>query len=474
MNTEKAIFHGLLWKFCERFGVQGVQFVLQIILARILDPEHYGMLSLMVIFVTLADVFIQKGFNTALVQNKDVQEEDYSSVFWVSLSVAGVLYSGLFMIAPWIAAFYEMPGLVAPFRVLCLVLFPGALNSIQVARISRQMDFKKIFVSNIAGITLSGVIGIVLAWQGTGLWALVAQTLVNTSMVCIVMFFSAGWTIQFHCDFRRVKVLFSFGWKLLVSSLLDTLYQDLRSLVIGKIYASEVLAYYNRGKQFPQFIINAVNGTVQSVLLPAMSSRQDDKAKVKELMRNSVMISSYLIFPMMAGLASVSTSLVTTLLTEKWLPCVPYLRIYCFTLAFYPVHTSNLQAINAMGRSDIFLKLELIIAVTCFDSPMAIALTGVVSTLINCFVNAYPNKSLIEYSYVEQLKDILPSFSISMVMCLVVLSVEYLGFPSIVTLMLQIGVGVTIYVLLSAAFRLAPFCKLIKMMAGHFQANKQR
>ena len=196
------------------------------------------------------------------------------------------------------------------------------------------------------------------------------------------------------------------------------------------------------------------------------------------------MISSYLIFPMMAGLASVSTSLVTTLLTEKWLPCVPYLRIYCFTLAFYPVHTSNLQAINAMGRSDIFLKLELIkkglglgllvIAVTCFDSPMAIALTGVVSTLINCFVNAYPNKSLIEYSYVEQLKDILPSFSISMVMCLVVLSVEYLGFPSIVTLMLQIGVGVTIYVLLSAAFRLAPFCKLIKMMAGHFQANKQR
>ena len=234
------------------------------------------------------------------------------------------------------------------------------------------------------------------------------------------------------------------------------------------------MAYYNRGKQFPQFIINAVNGTVQSVLLPAMSAEQDDKHKVKLLMRNSVMLSSYLIFPMMAGLASVSNSLVTLLLTEKWLPCVPYMRIYCFTLAFYPVHTSNLQAINAMGRSDVFLKLELIkkgmglamltIAVTCFDSPMAIAMTGVFSTLVNCFVNAYPNKDLINYSYAEQMKDLLPSLSLSLVMAATVLTVELLDLDSLLTLVIQVLVGVAVYTVLSAVFRVTPFRMLMGLI----------
>lgn len=474
MPPRNNIGKAMIWKALERFGVQGVQFVLQIILARILDPQHYGMLSLMVIFVTLADVFVQKGFNTALIQNKDVKEEDYSSVFWVSLAVAGALYAGLFLAAPWIAAFYEMPDLVTPFRVLCLMLFPGAVNSIQVAKISREMDFKKIFVSNIAGIVISGVTGIALAMAGAGIWALVAQTLVNSVTVCLTMRWAVPWKIRARCDFARIRVLFSYGWKLLVSSLLDTLYQDLRSLVIGKKYDSSTLAYYNRGKQFPQFIINAVNGTVQSVLLPAMSAEQDDKGKVKLLMRNSVMLSSYLIFPMMAGLASVSTALVTLLLTEKWLPCVPYMRIYCFTLAFYPVHTSNLQAINAMGRSDVFLKLELIkkamglallvVAVTCFDSPMAIAMTGVFSTLVNCFVNAYPNKELIDYSYAEQMKDLLPSLGVALAMAAAVLAVEWLGLGSLLTLVIQVIVGVAVYVLLSSVFRLAPFQLLLGIL----------
>lgn len=467
------IGRGLFWKLLERFGVQGVQFVLQLILARMLSPEHYGVLSIMVVFTTLANVFIQNGFNTALIQNKDVTEDDYSSVFWVSLGIAGVLYGVLFFSAPLIAELYHMPDLVAPFRVLALMLFPGAFNSVQLAKTSRALEFKKVFISNIGGIVISGIAGIAVAYAGGGLWALVVQTMLNLFVACGVMMLTVRWFPRFVCNLKRVGTLFAFGWKLLVSSLLDTLYQDLRSLVIGFKYDSGTLGFYNRGKQFPQFMINAVNGAVQSVMLPAMSAEQDNRTRVKTMMRNSITISAYLIFPVMAGLAGVAEPLVELLLTEKWLPCVPYLQIYCFTLAFYPVYTCNLQAINAMGRSDLFLKLELIkkgyglialiIAVACFDSPIAIAMTGAVTTGLGCFVNAAPNRKLVGYSYMEQMKDILPSFAASLLMCGVVLLCGTLQLSLVPKLLLQIVVGIAVYVLISAVARLKPFMTLLKI-----------
>ena len=472
MNQQ--IGKGLLWKLLERFGVSGAQFVLQIILARLLDPAHYGVLSIMIIFTTLANVFVQNGFNTALIQNKDVTEEDYSSVLWVSLGISVLIYGAIFFGAPLVGAFYEIPDIVVPLRVLALMLFPGALNSVQLAKVSREMDFKKVFYSNMGGILISGAAGIVIALMGGGLWALVAQTMLNIFAACIVMFFTVRLKLRFVCNWHRVKVLFSYGWKLLVSSLLDTLYQDLRSLVIGKKYNSDTLGYYNRGKQFPQFIINAVASTTQSVLLPAMSKQQDDREDLKILTRNSIMISSYIVFPVMAGLAGVATPLISLLLTEKWLPSVPYMQIYCFTLAFYPVHMCNLQAINAMGRSDIFLKLEivkkglgigaLLVAVFCFDSPIAIAMTGAFTTVISCFINAYPNKKLIDYSYFEQMRDILPSIAAAVVMLGAVLAVQLLGLGAFATLAVQIALGVAVYVAVSVIFRLEPFRLLLNML----------
>lgn len=484
METKKTISSALVWKFLERFGVQGSQFVLQIVLARLLSPEHYGVLSMMVIFTTLANVFIQRGFNTALIQNKDVTEEDYSSVFWVTMSIATGVYGLLFVSAPFIATFYEMPELVTPFRVLCLVLFPGALNSIQLAKISRNMDFKKVFRSNVAAVLISGAVGIVLAFLGAGLWALVAQNMLNVIVACIVMWFAVRWRPRLVCNFSRIKVLFGYGWKLLVSGLLDTLYQDLRSLVIGKKYDSSTLAYYNRGKQFPQFIINAVNTTVQSVMLPAMSAEQDNKSQVKEMMRRSIMLSSYIIFPIMAGLAGVAEPLVRILLTDKWLPCIPYMQIYCFTLAFYPVHSCNLQAINAMGRSDIFLRLEIIkkvmgvvaltIAVFCFDSPIAIAMTGVFTAFISCFINASPSKKLVDYSYVEQMRDILPSFVGAALMFGCVWAVTLLQLNPFATIGIQLVVGVVLYLVYSIVLRLPPFTLLLKVVKGLLgKKNKQ-
>lgn len=463
----------LLWKLLERFGVQGVQFVLQIVLARILSPDDYGVLAIMVIFTTIANVFIQTGFNTALIQNKDVTEEDYSTVLWITLGIAGILYGAIFFTAPAIGGFYSKPELVTPLRVLALMLFPGAINSIQLAKVSREMDFKKVFYSNVGAIIASGTVGIAVALLGGGLWALVVQTMLNVFTATFVMCFTAKIKIYFKINFARAKILFSFGWKLLVSAVLDTLYQNLQSLVIGKKYNSETLGYHNRGLQFPQFLITSISGAIQSVMLPALSEKQDRKDELKSMMRNAVMFSSYLIFPMAFGLAAVAEPFVRLVLTDKWLPCVLYLQIYCFSFVFYPINACNLQAINAIGRSDWFLKIEIIkkiygvivlaIAIFFFKTPMAIALSAVITTVISCFVNAAPNKNLISYSYKEQISDILPSLILSLIMFVAVWAIELLNFSAIITLLVQVILGIAIYLLLSAVFRVKPFIKLLEI-----------
>ena len=476
MVDNKQIVKGLVWKLMERIGVQGVSFVLQLILARLLAPEHYGVLSLMIIFTSLSNVFIQQGFNTALIQNKDVTDEDFSSVFWVTLGIAAVLYGGLYVSAPAIASFYNTPEIILPFRVLSLMLFPGALNSVQLAIIRRRMNFKKVFTSNVGAIVCAGIAGIVLAYMGAGLWALVAQNLINVCVSCIVMWFTVRWRPKLVLNFKRIRVLFGYGWKLLFSSLLDTLYQDLRSLIIGKKYDSGTLGYYNRGKQFPQLFMQSINSTVQSVMLPAMAAEQDDRTRVKQMMRFSINMSAYIIFPMMAGLAVVAEPLVTLLLTEKWLPCVPYMQVYCITMAFYPVHTCNLQAINAIGRSDLYLKLEivkkaygvitLVVAVLCFDSPFAIAMTGLITTWISWFVNALPNKKLLGYSMKEQMGDLLPSIIISGVMAGCVLFIGIFRLHVLLKLLLQVVTGIFVYILTSAIVKPKPYKMLISKASG--------
>ena len=471
-----SVSTGLMWKLLERFGVSGVQFVLQIVLARLLSPEHYGALSIMIIFTALANVFVQNGFNTSLVQNKDVTEEDYSSVLWVTLGIASGIYVVIFFTSPFIAEFYKMPDIVYPLRVLALILFPGALNSVQLAKVSREMDFRKVFFSNVGAVLISGLAGIVIAYAGGGLWALVAQNFLNVLVACIVMKSTVKLKLHFKCNSKRVKVLFSYGWKIMVSSLIDTLYQDIRSLVIGKKYNSVTLGYYNRGKQFPQFIITSVDSSVRSVMLPAMSARQDDKSDVKQIMRRSVVLSSYIIFPLMAGLAAVSRPLVHILLTDKWLPSVPYIQIYCASFAFYPVHSCNLQAINAVGRSDIFLKLEmikkavgissLVFAVFFFRTPVAIAMTGVFTSVTSCFINAYPNKRLINYTYREQIKDLVPSMVMSLVMCAIVLLVGMVNINAYMLILLQALVGVLVYVVLSKLFGIESLGYIVNMVKG--------
>lgn len=479
---KKEIINSLIYKFMERCGYQGVAFLVQIILARLLSPKDYGVISLLAIFIAVSQVFVQSGLNTALIQKKEVDEVDYSSVFFVSMGIALVLYAILYFCAPYIALFYNMPELSKYLRVLAIILIPGAFNSIQNAQIAREMKFKQLMYSTWISVIVSGIVGILLAYLQVGTWALVFQQLTNQFLVCIILYKMIKWRPAIKFSWKKVKVLFSFGWKLLCSNLIDTIYTNLQGLVIGKKYNSSTLGIYNRGKQFPQLLVDNINGSIQSIMLPTLSKYQDDKVILKSMMRRSIVTSSLIIFPLLTLLGIVARPLITLVLTEKWIECVPYMWIYCFNYAFMPIHTANLQAINAQGRSDQFLKLEIIkkcygVLILCFtiglfESPIAIAIGGAVSTLISCFVNAHPNKKLLNYSYLEQMKDILPEMILSFAMGMAIYPISFINIPDILLIIIQGICGIFIYCLLAWLFKLESFLYLMHTIKLYFGFSK--
>ena len=466
----KAVF----WKILERAGVLGGQFVLQVILARILEPECYGTLAIMLIFIDLANVFIQQGFGTALIQNKEVSEEDYSSVFWTVLIIASVLYGLLYFLAPLTENFFAIRDFSDPFRILALMLFPGALNCVQQAKLSRELDYRKIFISNLFGMIISGVLGILAALNNGGIWALVIQNLSNTFIVSVVMMGTARWKPRAVFDIKRMGVLFNYGWKLQLSSLMDTGFEDIQAALVGKAFDGSMLAFYDRGRQFPKFIISTINGAVQSVMLPVMSLQQDDKNDVKATMRKSLTMSFFFISPLILGLAAVADKAVAVILTEKWSPCVPYLQLYCLSYLFWPIHTCNLQAINAVGHSDIFLKLEIIkkiygilglyIAIRFFSSPIALVMAGVVTVPLSCYVNAYPNKKLINYPLKEQIRDLVPIMFADIVMVIPVILVGMVDLPKVLVLVLQVVCGAVCYIAFNAVLGTQPWNDVIMII----------
>lgn len=474
------VFSGLIWKFFERFGTVGIQFIIQIILARLLSPDDYGAIALITVFITVSNVFVQNGFNTALIQRQDVTEEDYSSVFWISMLVALVCYIVLVILSPFIADFYSMPVLNNVLKVLGLTLFFGSYNSIQIAKISKEFKFKKLFYSSLIGMCMSGIAGIILAMNGFGVWTLVFQQLMNQVIISFVLYFQVDWKLKVIVNIDRVKLLFGFGSKLLVSSLIDVIYNNIYNLVIGKVYDSTTLGYYNRADQFPNLIVNNVNGSIQSVILPALAEHQDNKQRVKEMMRKAMTLSSYLVFPLMIGMAACAEPMIELLLTEKWLPCVLYLRLLCFSYMLWPIHTANLQAINAIGHSEIFLKLEIIkkiigIVALVISIPFGVIIMvsmKVITGIISTFINALPNKTLLNYSYKSQIFDLLPTFIISTLMgVLVYLSDNLLKAVSVELLprlILDVITGVIIYVILSLVTKNKNFKYFLDMLKKIF------
>lgn len=468
----RNVISNLIWKFSERMLAQVVTFFVSIVLARLLSPAEYGTIALVMVFITIADVFANAGFGNALIQKLHVDNIDYSSVLYFSLGISFIVYGILFVTASYIADFYNNQILCSVLRVLGLRVPIAAFNSVQQAYVSKNMLFKRFFFSTLFGTLLSGVIGCVMAYKGFGIWSLVGQYLTNTIVDTTVLWFTVRWRPNLVFSFKRVKTLFSFGWKLLISSLLDTGYQQLRSLVIGGKYTSSDLAYYNRGQQYPQLVVTNVNTSISSVLFPAISQNQENLEVVKNMTRRAIKTSSYIMWPLMFGLAVISKPLVSWMLTDKWLPCVPYLQIACFNYAFWPIHTANLEALKAIGRSDLFLKLEIIKKIiglvlligSMNYGVMAIALSMIISTILSSFINAYPNSKILKYSYIDQIKDMIPSILLSLFMAIIIYSISFVINNSLLLIIVQVIIGGIIYVFLSRVFRLESFMYIINMM----------
>lgn len=472
-NTlKKNTLGGFIWRFAERCGAQGVQFVVSVILARLLMPETFGTISLIMVFINILSVFIDSGMGSALIQKKDADDLDFSTVFYFNLFMCSSIYLVLFLCAPLIAKFYNYSELGLLIRVIGLSLLFSGVKSIQQAYVFKNMLFKNFFFSTLIGTIISAVVGIAVAYKGYGVWALIFQNLTNNVIDMIIIWHLVKWRPKWMFSFERLKGLFSYGWKLLVSALLDTGYNQLRTLIIGKAYSTTDLAYYTKANNFPSIIITNVNSSIDSVLLPSMSSVQDSVETVKGMTRRAMKTSTYVMAPLLMGLAACGQAVISILLTDKWLPSYPFMVIFCITYMFYPVHTANLNAIKALGRSDLFLKLEILkkvvgltaVFVTFRISVMAMTYSLLVTSVLCQIINSWPNKKLMNYSYAEQLKDILPGIGLAAFMGCCVYCVNLLHLNSWLTMIIQVPLGAVIYIGLSALLRIESFTYVLNMI----------
>lgn len=480
-KTKNQALSGLMWRFLERFGAQGVTFVVSIILARLLNPKVYGIVAIVTVFTTILNVFIDSGLGNALIQRKDADDLDYSSVFIFNMFMCLVLYFILFACSPIIADFYNMPNLTAVLRVMSLTVVVSGIKNVQQAYVSKHLLFKRFFFATLGGTIGAAVLGIWMAFRGYGVWALVAQGLFNNCVDTLILWITVKWRPKLMFSFKRFRDLFSFGWKLLISSLITTLSNNLRQLIIGKLYSADSLAFYNRGYMIPNTFVGNIDSAIDSVLFPVMSGAQDDLGNVRAMTRRSICVSSYIMWPLMLGIAAVSKQFVLVFLTDKWLPCVPFIIIFCITYAFYPMQTANLNAIKAIGRSDIYLRLTMIkrivslvvLVATMWFGPLVMAMSIIVLTIIEQIINSWPNRKLLNYSYHQQILDIMPAVLLSTAMFWIVWSVQLLPLSSILLLAIQVVTGVIVYVGGSVIFKLESFLYIYQLSCDFIKIRKR-
>lgn len=479
-GLQKKVLSGLVWKFGERMGAQAVSFLVSMILARLLLPSDYGVIALITIFIDIANVFVSSGFGAALVQKKDADNVDFSSVFYFSIGMSWTLYGIVFAFAPVVAGFYDKEILTPVLRVMALKLPLAGVNSVQHAYVQKKMLFKRFFFSTLIGTVGSAVLGIFMAYHGFGPWALVAQYLFNSTMDTVILWFTVKWRPVLAFSMERMKTLFGFGWKMLCSELIHTSYSQIRSLVIGKVYTERDLAFYNQGGKLPNIIVTNINSSISSVLFPAMTLKQDNRQKMKGMVRLSIRVSSYVMWPLMIGLMVMTEPVIRLIFTEKWLPCVPYMQIACIQYALEPVQTANVQAVKAMGKGRTYLLMEIIkktfgivmIVAVMYRGVMAIALTAMVVTFFAALVNSTPNRKFLGYSYREQLADLLPSILLAGAMGVCVYFVGMIPVSALVSICLQVAAGVAVYILLSLLFKVSQFTYILNTLKSFLQVYR--
>lgn len=458
-----SITGSMFWKLCERFGAQVIQMVVSIVIARILEPTEYGSVAMLAIFISLATVFVESGLSSALIQKVDADDADRSAVFFYSMGMAIVLYAVLFACSPLIADFYGMPQLTDLLRGLALVLFPGAFNSLQISILSKRMEFKTQAKCSLAAVAVAGCAGIALALLGFGAWALVAYQLGNKLLTCLLLHSQLRWLPSLGFSLRQTSGLLRFGVKLLGANLVDTLYHNLESLIIGKKFSAATLAFCDKGKMFPLVLIDNVDGAIQSVMFPSYALKQGDMPGLRKLLLKTISASTYLVFPLMVGLACAAEPLVWLILGAKWMGAVPFLVIYCAISSLFPFQTAGLQALNAIGRSGDYLRVIstkrliglvlLVASAFLFDSPFAILAAAFVGEVVGTVLSAVPLWITIGVSLGAQLKACAPNLGMALLMGAAVYSLTFLGMPYPILLLAQIAVGVTVYALESVVFK---------------------
>lgn len=458
-NTlKRKAITGTLWQFMQKILGQLIQFGISVLLARILLPSDYGTVALAGMYSVLLGIFVSCGLGAALIQKKEIDDLDLCTVFWAQLSFASIIYLIVFFTAPFFSDILNNKELAPIVRVLALSMPLGALNSIQGSIVSRNMAFKTYFYRTLVSSILSGVIGLAMAYSGCGAWALVGQNLSSVIIGTITVYSQVRWLPSFKFSKERFKSLFSYGSRVAGASFLGTICAQLRGYLIGIFYTPADLAFYDRGASIPGLLSGNITGAISGALFPALTKLQDDKLAVKRGISKSMKISSYLTMPIFLGLAAVSDRLIELVYTGKWSACVPFMQVVCLIDCIALISSANLQALNAIGRADVVLKIELykkpimiaIIAITAFISPFAICVGMLIFNLWVLIVNTFPNRKLIFYPLKEQIMDILPNAILASSMALFVYIIGLtLPFNDLTIIITQIVLGVIIYISVS-------------------------
>lgn len=463
--TKKVVLSNVVWKFLERFLAQGVSLIVSIIIARILTPEDYSVVSLVAIFFAFANVLISGGLNTALIQKKDADVKDYSTILFTSFLLSLIIYGALFFAAPLISNLFHEESLILIIRVMGLILPVNAIKSIWCAYISSKLQFRKFFFATLGGTVVSAAVGIVMAVKGFGPWSLVVQQMSNTIIDTIILVAITRIGMKFNISLVRFKTLFSYGWKIMISSIISEIYVQVTPLVIGLRFSSSDLSYYTKGKMFPTTAASTINYTLSAVLFPVLSKKQDDKNKILEYTRAFMRVSSFVIFPILLGFLAISDTFVSVVLTDKWLPASIYIKMFCIASLFDIVGVGNCETIKAIGKSGTYLIMEIIkktayfitIALFVFfsNNPIVLASSAIACSLIALIVNSVPNKYILKYSFRKQFLDLFPNLVLGLVMSIIVSLIAYLvpmngGIPLLIT---QIFIGMAIYFGLAFAFK---------------------
>lgn len=471
-NLKTKTIKGYAWNFMDNILNRGISFIVGIVLARLLSPSEYGLIGIILIFIAVFNSIVESGLGTALVRKNNCKEEDYNTVFYSNLCFSVFLFIVFYFCTPLIATFFQEPQLDVLGKVMGVILLINALSIIQNTILLKKLDFKgKMYISMGSSLT-SGIVGITMAYKGYGVWSLVGQQISRQVIYTTLLWIHNRWVPKFMFSWKSFKELFGFGSNLLIAGIIDTIWNQLYQIIIGRCYTPRSLGLYTKANEFGSIFSSNLTSVVQSVSFPALSKLQDDLVKLKDGYKKVITCSMLLSFPLMMGMAAVAEPMIRVLLGEAWLPCVPFLQIVCFQQLIYPLHAINLSLLQVRGRSELFLKIQIIkkffsaipLVLGVFVGIYYMLFGSVIVGFIAYYINAYYSKPLLDYSIKEQIIDIAPSFVISLSMAILVYLESLLSFQAYILLCIQIPTGIVVEILLCEVFKLKEYIEIKKIV----------